>query len=225
MREREDDDAAQQAPGANRRWPFQFRRRGSRHESAVAQLSTLGHIRTTTNYNTMKHTNLITIDHSTMRYIIPILFVAATLLAGCHSPSQVHTQKVAPTVAAPPPFHPMLITVFGTHPSPDGSWKIGVSEDAIHFARPASGEVSFTPDSHGWRAQAGWFVFIESKSRVWAYDGNHQIYLEAKTAHGGALYYGVFRATNFDSNFPCAVPPEVISHLPEQKQKEIQPHG
>ena len=30
---------------------------------------------------------------------------------------------------------------------------------------------------------------------------------------------------NFDSNFPCAVPAEVISHLPEQKQKEIQTHG
>ena len=29
--------------GANRRWPFQFRLRGSRRESAVAQLSTLGH--------------------------------------------------------------------------------------------------------------------------------------------------------------------------------------
>jgi hypothetical protein len=29
-------------PGANRRWRCQFRYRGSRHESAVAQLSTLG---------------------------------------------------------------------------------------------------------------------------------------------------------------------------------------
>ena len=35
----------------------------------------------------------------------------------------------------------------------------------------------------------------------------------------------VFRATKFDSNFPCAVPSEVISHLPEQKQKQIQTHG
>ena len=30
--------------GANRRWRLQFRYRGSRRESAVAQLSTLGHI-------------------------------------------------------------------------------------------------------------------------------------------------------------------------------------
>ncbi|HZQ47623.1 MAG TPA: hypothetical protein VFC07_11455, partial [Verrucomicrobiae bacterium] len=117
-----------------------------------------------------------------------------------------------------------------THPTPDGSWKIGVSEDAIHFARPASGETSFTPESHGWRAKAGWFVFIESESRVWAYDGDRQLYLDTETSNGknsyeGAIYYGIFRATNFDSNFPCAVPAEVISHLPEPKQKQIQPHG
>jgi|ERR1700722_1739612 len=160
-----------------------------------------------------------------MRYIVPILFVAATFLAGCHSPSQVHTQAAASTAVTPPPFRPMLISVFGTYPSPDGSWKIGVSEDAIHFARPASAEVSFTPDSHGWRAKAGWFIFIESESRVWAYDGDRQLYLDAETSNTGSIYYGVFRATNFDSNFPCAVPAEVISHLSEQKQEEIQTHG
>ena len=154
-----------------------------------------------------------------MRYIIPILCVAATFLAGCHSPSQAHTQTRATTVAAPPPFHPMLISVFGTHPSPDGSWKIGVSEDAIDFAHPASGGLSFTTDSHGWRAKAGWFVFIESLSRVWAYDGDSRLYLDTETSNTGSMYYGVFRATNFDSNFPCAVPAEVISHLPEQRQK------
>ena len=164
-----------------------------------------------------------------MSNTIPILFVAATLLVGCHSPSQANTQKPAPAVAALPPFHPMLITAFGTHPTRDGSWRIGVSENSIHFARPASGEVSFTPDSHGWRAKTGWFVFVESESRVWAYDGDRQLYLDAETSNGnnsyGAIYFGVFRATKFDSNFPCAVPPEVISHLPEQKQKQIQTHG
>ena len=39
-----------------------------------------------------------------MRYIIPIVFVAATVLAGCrHSAPMVHTQTPARTVAAPPP--------------------------------------------------------------------------------------------------------------------------
>lgn len=168
------------------------------------------------------------LGRSTMRNTIPILFIAATLLVGCYSSSPMHNQTAAPT-ATLPPFHPVLITVFGTHPTPDGSWKIGVSEDSIDFARPASGGMSFTPDSHGWRAQAGWFVFIESESRVWAYDGNRQLYLDTETSNGnnsyGGIYYGVFRATNFNSNFSCAVPSEVISHLPEQRQKEIQTHG
>jgi len=141
---------------------------------------------------------------------------------------KVDIQTAALAVATLPPFHSMLITVFGTHPTPDSSWKIGVSEDSIDFARPASGGMSFTADSHGWRAQAGWFVFIESESRVWAYDGD-RLYLYTETSNGnnswGAIYYGVFRATNFDSNFPCAVPSEVISHLPEQKQKDIQTRG
>jgi hypothetical protein len=155
-----------------------------------------------------------------MRYTIPILFAAATLLAGCHTPSPVHTQA-----AAPPPFQPMLITNFCTQTSPDGSWKIGVSEDSIDFARPNFGGVSFTPDSRGWRAQAGWFVFVESKFRVWAFDGDRRLYLDSETLGGGSIFYGIFRATNFDSNYPCPVPAEVISHLPEQKQKEIQTHG
>ena len=39
-----------------------------------------------------------------MRYIIPIVFVAATVLSGCrHSAPMVHTRAPARTVAAPPP--------------------------------------------------------------------------------------------------------------------------
>jgi hypothetical protein len=159
-----------------------------------------------------------------MRNIIPILFAVATALVGCHSPSPIH-----PQAEITPPFQPMFINVFGTHPSPDSSWKIGISEDAIDFARPGIGGMSFTPESHGWRAKAGWFVFIESESRVWAYDGDRQFYLDtemsdAKKSYQGVIYYGMFRATNFDSNFPCDVPAAVISHLPEQHQKEIQAH-
>lgn len=160
-----------------------------------------------------------------MRKIIPILIVTAIALVGCHSPSTVHTKATAPAVAALPPFQPMFITMFCTQTLPDQSWKIGVSEDSIDFAHPASGGLSFTPDSHGWRAQAGWFVFVESKSRVWAYDGDRRLYLDAEASSGGAMYYGIFRATNFDSNFPCAVPADVISHLPEQKKQELQTHG
>ncbi|HEX3624343.1 MAG TPA: hypothetical protein VH280_02850 [Verrucomicrobiae bacterium] len=158
-----------------------------------------------------------------MRYIIPIL-IAAIALGGCNVPSTVHTQTAAPTVAAPIPFCPMLITTLGTYPSPDGCWRIEVSEDAINFARPASGGggLGFTPNSHGWKTQAGWFVFAENESRAWAYDGGSRLYLVSFSPSGCGLSYGIFRGANFDCNFPCAMPPEVISHLPELKKKEIQ---
>ena len=153
-----------------------------------------------------------------MRNILPIL-IAAIALVGCHTPSTIHTQTAAPAVATPPPF-PMLITTLGTYSSPDGSWQIEVSEDSINLRG-----LGFTPDSHGWRAQAGWFIFSESESRVWAYDGGSRLYLAAFYPSSCALYPASIRATNFAAHFPCAVPLEVISHLPEQKQKQTQTHG
>lgn len=161
-----------------------------------------------------------------MRNTIPILFVAATVLAGCHSPSQVHTQKAAPTVAALPPFHPMLITVFGTHSSPDGTWRIRVSETSLELSRSAaysdgkgltiSGWDTDSPQ--GWTAHAGWLVFAESKSRVWAYDGNRSLMLLVYTSLGtnsSATFY-------ISPRLPCAVPMEVFSRLSEPAQNEIQ---
>ena len=51
-----DDHVAKQVAGANRRWRGQFRYRGSRRESAVAQLFSLGDYTTRNNseYNTKK---------------------------------------------------------------------------------------------------------------------------------------------------------------------------
>jgi hypothetical protein len=164
------------------------------------------------------------VDSTALRYVIHSDGGADTFLMK----RTLDVQTSAPIVAAPPSFQPILITVFGTYPTPDGSWKIGVSEDSIDFAHPASGGVGFTPDSHGGKAQAGWFVFVESASRVWAYDGNHLLWLyvesHAETSSGCSIYPGVFQATNFDSHFPCAAPAEVISRLSEPAQKAIR-HG
>ena len=112
---------------------------------------------------------------------------------------KVDLQTVGPNLAPPPPFRPMLITNLGTIAPPDGSWRIEVIEDSINFTRPGSGGAGFTPDSHGWRAKPGWFVFLESESRVWAYDGDSRIYLEAfNTNFGGCLYFGGFFAESFE---------------------------
>jgi hypothetical protein len=161
-----------------------------------------------------------------MRYIIPIFFVAATLLVGCHSPSQIHTQA-----AAPPPFHPMLITTLGTKTSPDGIWRIGVSESSLDLSRSAAYNdgkgmmmSGWTTTGFGttspWTAHAGWFVYIESEFRVWAYDGDRSLILQTETPSGPNS-----GGTTYSGRFPCAVPAEVFSRLPEQKQKEIQTHG
>jgi hypothetical protein len=162
-----------------------------------------------------------------MRNIILIVFVAATLLVGCHSPSLVHTQRAAPTVAAPPPFRPMLITTLGTNTSSNGTWRIGVSETSLDFThliaasdgRGFTMSGSSTVSPQGWRAQAGWFVFIESESRVWAYDGNRKLTLQAETVSGNNS-----TGATYSSRYPCAVPVEVFSRLSEPAQKAIKPH-
>jgi hypothetical protein len=144
---------------------------------------------------------------------------------------EVSLPGTAANAVAPPPFRPMLIATPGTYPSPDGIWKIEVSDDSISFGRAGGGGVGFAPQPNGWRAQKGWFVFTETESRVWAYDGGSRIYLAAFSPSGSAMYNGSFfespdgdnssGAPIFRSNFPCAVPAEVISHLPERKQKEM----
>jgi len=166
-----------------------------------------------------------------MRYLFPILFVAVALLVGCRSPSMVYTRTAVPTLAAPPAFRPIFITTRGTNTTPDGTWRIGVSAagDSLDLSRStaAHGEgwttsgwttVGFGTASP-WTAHQGWFVFIESESRVWAYDGDRLLILNTETSNGtnstGAIY---------SSRFPCAVPGEVISRLSEPAKRAIEPH-
>ena len=129
-----------------------------------------------------------------MRNIILIFIMAATVLVGCHSQPLVRPQPTAPTVAASPPFRPMLITTLGTNNSADGTWRIGVSERSLDLSRfhSAQGEgwksSGWTTTGFGtnslWTAHPGWFVYIESKSRVWAFDGDRRLILEAYTSTG-----------------------------------------
>jgi len=128
-----------------------------------------------------------TLARFAMRNIISILLGVLTVLVGCHSPSPTQSQMTAPTgataVAATQPFRPMLVTTHGTHASSGGRWRIGVSESAVELSRwnaysdghgsGVSGWSSISPQ--GWKPQAGWFVFVESESRVWAYDGGLQV--------------------------------------------------
>ena len=118
-----------------------------------------------------------------MRHFIPILFAVAMVLAGCQSTSTVHTPIAAQSVAATPPFTPMLMTLPGTNTSADGTWRFGVSEhslDLSHCAAPPGRGWSTTGfgTASPWTAHAGWFVFAENESRAWAYDGDESLILQ-----------------------------------------------
>jgi hypothetical protein len=159
-----------------------------------------------------------------MRYIIPILFVGAILLAGCHSPSIVSTQTATP---APLQFHPLLITTPGTITTSDGELRIVVSDRSLDLSHGGiavsypypTGMIGIGSNS-GWTTHAGWFVFVESDSKVWAYDGDRLLMLDTCTPNGNGA-----AMLSYDSpRFPCAVPTDVFSRLSEPAQKIIQSH-
>jgi len=161
-----------------------------------------------------------------MRNIILILFVSAALLAGCRSSPTIHTQMTAPAAVPSPPFHPAFITTPGTNTTSDGTWRIFVSpsDGSVHLTRlqelVSEGRrdaVSVTTSPDGWRAQPGWFVFVESKSRVWVYDGDRALLLQTETA--GQNSHGEISGPR---RFPCAVPPEVFARLSAPAQKAIE---
>ena len=172
-----------------------------------------------------------------MRCIVPILFVAATLLAGCHSPSPMHAQTAAPT-AALPPFQPMLISNFCTQTSPDGTWRIEVSETNVAVSRfpgltgagwPARAKAGELTLSIPWTAHTGWLVFAENNDRrVWYYDGDQLLFLftfgeetwNKESWTGGNSGEGPFYG---DPGTP--VPAEVFTRMSEKARKMVQNHG
>lgn len=163
-----------------------------------------------------------------MRHIIPILFVTAAVLVGCQSPSAVHNQTAAATVAPPAPFRPMFITMPGTNTTPDGIWRIGVSETSLDLSHTAAGHGEgwtstgwSTTGCDWWRCHAGWFVFTESESNVWAYDGDREVILLTYASNGINS-----SSTIYDSHasFPCTLPAEVFSRLSGPARRIIQSH-
>lgn len=170
----------------------------------------------------------------------PFVFILAMVLAGCGTPTAFQINPPA-SIAPKPPFQPMLVTTLGVHLSPDGTCKVGVTEHSLDLSYLQNGGIpnwsgtGFTPDSHGWTAHPGWFVFIENKSRWWAYDGERSLILHVKTwdesyhSFTGAVYFGTFQGSSggesaFRADFPRAVPIEVVSRLPSEKQKDVQQH-
>jgi hypothetical protein len=163
-----------------------------------------------------------------MHNVIPTLFVAATALVGCQSPSMVQNQTAAATVEAPAPFRPMLITTLGTNTTPDATWRIGVSETSLDLSHSAAAHGEgwtsrgwLTTGLDWWRCRAGWFVFTESESKVWAYDGDREVILLTYASSGKNSSSMIYDS---HAGFPCAVPADVASRLSEPAQRIIRSH-
>jgi hypothetical protein len=117
-----------------------------------------------------------------------------------------------------------FITTFGEISSSDCPWTVRVSDTNQTFqisyrydtATNSSGSVSVASPTD-WRAKSGWFVFIESNERIWAYDGGSSLFLQvAKPSKLGptCTSYG-------PRSFPCSVPAEVLARLTPEAQKAI----
>ena len=117
-----------------------------------------------------------------------------------------------------------LMTVFGEF-SPSGSpWTVRVSDTGRTFqisyhydsGTNSSGSITVASPSD-WRAKLGWFVFIENSERIWAYDGDQNLFLQVSIASKQGL-----KGTSYGSRtFPCPVPDEVLTRLSPKARKAI----
>ncbi len=116
-----------------------------------------------------------------------------------------------------------FITTFGGVSSSNCPWVVSVSakNQAFHISYRYSGtnySASLSADSPAdWKAKTGWFVFIESDERIWAYDGGSSLDLLATKI--GKL--GPTLTSYGSSSFPCPVPAEVFARLTPEAQKAI----
>jgi len=122
-----------------------------------------------------------------MRYLHLIIIAATVGLLGCARRSD---------VAVTPDTTGRVMTTFGQFSPTGSSWTVRVSDSdgKIHISRPTQfGSTGISPSK--WKAELGWFAFVENEERVWAYDGHGYLYLLTLTPNGMASYGRVlFRA-------------------------------
>lgn len=117
-----------------------------------------------------------------------------------------------------------FITTFGEISSSDCPWSASVSatNQAFHisyrYAPDTNSSTSISVDSPSdWKAKPGWFVYIESDARVWAYDGGSSLFLQVATVEKRRQ-----TCTSYGSrSFPCPVPVVVMERLSPEARKAI----
>ena len=152
----------------------------------------------------------------TSRSNVPLVLngLVIALALGCMSCAQRSHVAVRPSSDSTG----KLMTQFGKF-SPVGSpWTVQVSDSdrTLHISRRMPyGNTGVSPSS--WKPQTGWFAFIENEERVWAYDGNRNLYLLTLTDDGTASYGSTV--------FPCPVPDQVLTRLSPSARRAIKRDG
>jgi hypothetical protein len=97
-----------------------------------------------------------------------------------------------------------LMTEFGEFTPVGSHWTVRISsgDRQVHIIR--HWEHGITEDTQqGWKAGQGWFVYVENDERVWAYDGDQNLFLLVRLGDLGTAVHGL-------CDLQCAVPDEVL---------------
>jgi hypothetical protein len=162
------------------------------------------------------------------RYAV-LVFLLALLLVGC-APAGTRPARTAATTN-------WFVTQFGEQHSQDGVWRVSVpsadqpfelsrgqyldgvrTTNSVGFVGVWTGALTNTYTTDGWRAQPGWFVFVEDESRAWCYDGANFLWLLRVDPDGSSGSYG-------PRLFPCPVPQPVYARLTDAARKAIARDG
>src|SRR2546423_1359628 len=107
-----------------------------------------------------------------MKNQITMLLLSAFIVGCAHSQRNITSTEVVPR---PKPEAGLLLTGEASETLTD-VWRVQVLPDALQIYRlTATGNINSSPA--GWRPSHGWFVFIENRQNVWAYDGDRSLLL------------------------------------------------
>ena len=139
------------------------------------------------------------------------MLLALGLFTGCRSTSEEAASLTVP--GARQGQQPLLITTQGTHGSATEPWTIRVAEEGtLHVSRNRMYSHD-TVSPMQWQARHGWCVFVENDLRIWAYDGDRNLWMFQVTRDGNT--------THGPSRFPCPVPPAVLEKLSPAARQAI----
>lgn len=131
-------------------------------------------------------------------------------------PRAIIIEEPASHAQSRPDNPPLLMTEFGEFKSEQSLWSIRVSaqDRTLHISRqPGSGGVGTSISPEKWRAQNGWFAFIEDETHAWAYDGDKKLMLVEVTPEKNTLYE--------TETIPRRVPETIISRISQSTRDRI----